>query len=111
MDGYGSGCVAGFGVGIGIDVQTQGGPDIMGSGWCSHTLNALAEYRSRRCCSSLPLFASVAGKERLVGLGGGGALVGHEQVLGGGGFPPLWFAHPRDVVFGSRGSVGLFRRS
>ena len=55
----------------------------MGSGWCSHTLKALAEYRSRRCCSSLPLFASVAGKGRLVGLGGGGALVGHEQVLGG----------------------------
>ena len=25
VDGYGSGCVAGFGVGIGIDVQTQGG--------------------------------------------------------------------------------------
>ena len=25
---------------------------------------------------------SVAGKGRLVGLGGGGALVGHEQVLG-----------------------------
>ena len=25
VDGYGSGCVAEFGVGIGIDVQTQGG--------------------------------------------------------------------------------------
>ena len=33
-------------------------------------------------------FPSVAGNERLVGLGGGGALVGHEQVLGWRGCVP-----------------------
>ena len=54
----------------------------MGRGWCSQTLKALAAYRSRRYCSSRPRLASVAGNGRLVGLGGGCALFGHEQVLG-----------------------------
>ena len=42
-------------------LRRKGGPDIMGRGWCSHMLNALAAYNSRRYCSSFPLLASVAG--------------------------------------------------
>ena len=82
MDGDGYGGVAWLGVADGSILRRKGGPDIMGRGWCSHMLNALAAYNSRRYCSTFPLLASVAGKGRLVGLGGGGALVGHEQVLG-----------------------------
>ena len=73
----------GLGVADGSMFRLSGGPDIIGRGWFSQTLKLLAAYRSRRCCSSAPRLASVAGNGRLVGRGGGGALVGHEQVLGG----------------------------
>ena len=72
----------GFGVAVGSMIRVRGRPDIMGRVWCSHTLKQLAAQSSLRWSSNLPLFASVAGNGRVVGRGGGWALVGHEQVLG-----------------------------
>ena len=37
-----------LGVAVGSMLSDSGGPDIRGSGWCSQTLNALAEYRSSK---------------------------------------------------------------
>ncbi len=43
----------GLGVALGSTFRDKGGPAIMGRGWCSQTLNALAEYRSSKWLSSL----------------------------------------------------------
>ena len=79
-------------------LRLSGGPDIMGKDCCSQTLKALAAYRSRRSCSSRPRLASVAGNGRLVGLGDGCALFGHEQVLGNVGT----VSHPDWLTLGVR---------
>jgi hypothetical protein len=92
----------------------MGGPDIMGRGWWSQTLNTLAAYKSCKYCSSLPLLASVAGNGRLVDLGGSRALVGHGHVFGGvmGSPPPGWLTlvmegwSPVGLVCGASGSAG-----
>ena len=40
--GTGMGLWQGLGVAVGSIDSVRGGPDIMGSGWCSHVLKALA---------------------------------------------------------------------
>lgn len=87
---------------LGLGMSRMGGPDIMGRGWCSHTLNVEAAYVVSWYCSSLPLYSSVNGNGAVVGLAGGRALAGQEQVLavsdplpalwwvGGDALPALW---------------------
>ena len=70
----------GLGVADGSMFRLSGGLDIIGRCWCSHTLKVLAAYRSRRCCSSAPRLASVAGNGRLVDREGGGAWSGTSRV-------------------------------
>ncbi len=51
----------GLGTAVGSILSESGGPAIIGSGWCSHTLNALVEYNCSKWRSRSARLADVAG--------------------------------------------------
>ena len=68
------GCVAGFGSGIGINIEAQWGARHHGEGL------VLTNVKHTGCVQVTQVLLELA---RLVGLGGCGALVGHEHVFRG----------------------------
>ena len=71
---------AATGFAFGSMVSRRGGPAIMGRGWWVQVLNVDPLNISRRCCSKMPLFSSVAGTGRGKGPDGGKERVGHPHL-------------------------------